>query len=675
MPKVSVALNDFGKAQVCGGYAPFIPREVLADPDVTFEIVPASGNPVPLSPLLQDTIREELHGKVAVGWTSNGLHVVLDLFSWTIRGEGMREAVGVRAVRRAGATSARRAKRRRGANSGVVPGHDDGEVLVQGLPNAVVWVMFESEWVPLDPELQQKVVRSHMKVFTDTALRRVQHGTQAVPAGDHPQCSSPRVVTGATEDTAAGSKAVVGPPPSGTEPDQYTADLMLMLLCHTRSKRVFPLRVTATRDPNSAVLRQAGDLGRLVLFGGWHWAPGTLCALMTTQDGSQTRPPTTLAEVEQISARLALVPRVQLDEALPAPSGRLPLRLLKRFKGVASVLDPLPIALTTQVSSNPDLVQSRMTPRMPEDFEDHYPYTFKSGTALEPEYARDLAVDFLKQGGWSDGLDDDAAIEPMARILDPRVPKDLERLSSIISYLAATLEVAHVLQVAEVSDPVRTRSVKATARIRGRQLSRMREVLSQHNRGVHAACDKRVELGLERALDNASTPAAALGNPVMLWHGTGSADPVEVMVCGGPSLDHSREGRFYGKAVYGSTSAAYSHRQRFTHKCRDEKYLLTGVHQMILFVGVAGNSYNAHSRTGLRMDDVRKQVATAATAALNPTSTPSGADKAAAVSVHSVTGYARSQPERNYAFYSDCDFAPAYLVTYRVAGAAHAAAQ
>ena len=410
----------------------------------------------------------------------------------------------------------------------------------------------------------------------------------------------------------------------------FIADVANLLLFHQATGHTYPFRVTAGPHAKSPVLRATPVTSVRALGDHWHWGPGTLTKAMR----------------ECITARVPVTPQCTPWPGKLPSSEWLPLRAFGSQGIGSSVFDALPMSLTATIMDGPALVASRSARRQDSGV---WPFLPDASPALEMQFAMKCGEIVPQPRASPLSPSPTPFVEPMGRVLDPSVPDDMRRIRLVIAYMGCTLRASHVMQIVEIVDPGRLPAMKNVMALRAAQLRRMKTAIDTASvdweRGTPAAAK------FARAC--AESPSAYTGNALMLFHGSRSLQPADVVCQGGPSMDHSSDSSFYGRGIYGSTSAQYV-RRSYVHRASNRAGLMSGVCQMLAFVGVAGNTYNAGLARGIRRDAVRGTVVGA-----DPTGgTP--------LQIHSASGYLNATcNDRNFAFYFDHDVTPAYLITFR----------
>lgn len=248
----SEMLRSEGGCLWVGGFALRVPADLVARPGTMF-VLDTPGGSVTLDEALSCQILDAVRrGHVALAYTSSGYFYDLDLTTWCLRCCGHEQVVGVRVLAEPSEDESR-------DDGCVVREPGSREELVRGYPMAAVWVFITNKWVRLHPEMQQQLLRGQQ-----------QRVTLAAPAAHKPSDDFDEVTyeMDGEADTCAGAGASST---ASTASGTFTFMPGAMLLCEFETKLVYPVRVTETADPESTVLRAAGQQGIPALRNGWQW--------------------------------------------------------------------------------------------------------------------------------------------------------------------------------------------------------------------------------------------------------------------------------------------------------------------------------------------------------------------------------------------------------------------
>lgn len=578
---------------------------VVFQVEATIHSVSGAPQRMDMAPFLQSKIQEALEQRQgSVSYTVGQATYHLDMYSWVVTHLESGSMQPVRAVVRTHTTS------HSGAGGGGEPVERE---LVHGTAASRVHVRYRGRWVVLSESMSANVLGGGLVTLS------VKRGT--VPGG-----------------------ALLGGEGSSSDDlvsEDFTSDTRNLLLFHHETAHAYPFRVAGGAHATAVIARSTPAEGVRALADHWHWGPGTSTRAMMA--------------CMAMAASTAAPPLPQHVGMGRVQQGLLPLRVFGS-NAEGTVLQSLPLAMTTCIMEEHAAQRSRLAPRIDTG---KFPYIPSHCEAQEMRYATQCQR-FIPT------MPDAILSEPMGRVLDPELPGDNAKIQYIIRYMGATAKVGHVLQVVEIIDPVRLPAVHAVMRVRGRQLGAMKTAVDEAQAQCEQAGDdpalpsiQDCEVGYGYAAACASSDGASTGNPLMLFHGTKARRPADVVCAGGPSMDHSADAAFYGRGIYGSTSAAYVQRA-YAHRVDERCSLLSDVRQVLAFVGVAGNVYNARTVRPVHLDTVRSTAPTIRNS--------SAAGTATKLNVHSISGYLdMSCASRNFAFFYDNDVAPAYLITYRPA--------
>ena len=684
LPLQPTASDNFDGA-VIGGWAHIPDLSVKNLGSIKFYLITGKNQPLPLDSELERTIKASMAaGHVAVGYVSEGYVFCVDLRTWVVRGPQANLLAGIRLVNTAVAAQCQGEERKTtyprtdgdplqarscatsqaGGCQGVEVGHVKGAqqarqpqvIITEGVPTARLWVMVAGTWVLLPLSTQQQLARGHKKVF----VLDVPGLTEAELPKEQRRC---------------------------------TVDLDLMVLCEMHTRRAYPLRVTRSADADARVVRQAGDLGQLVLYDLWNWAPGVITEYMATRPKAKSPVDPRHKSYEEVAASERGLQGLtnQLRDVLESRSaaGVAPVSAFSSCLTRGGAMEAYPIQETRRIVEDKQLEASRDAGRWhclttaktdPGSVAPHEAFPFTGDdAAAEMQLAAQVDRVLPENMGCTCGVEHG---DVRSRVLQLSDPSDKAKFDYVTKYMASTLHVGHVLEVMEVCNPSRRAALGGRRQAIARQLAQVTNAADTMERALGRHCSHHIRKAIAHARKAAAAQTASSGNMLGLWHGTGGADPVDVLVGDGPSLDHSRDDGYYGRATYASSSARYCHNNNYAHRCAPGKFMMTNVHQVLLLACVAGNVANVGTQQKLRLDTVRSTLKQELDFVLSQLPQKLSAKEVANVrdawsflaQPNSISGYSgvanpgsfQSHAERKFGFYKDMDTCPMFLVSYRV---------